>query len=426
MPSPSRRSSCSASSPPSRHDPSTCPALLSSFQAHTALSLPLPNLSTFSPPPCTHLLHCTFFPAQRVCAQVHSCQRSFTVVASSTPPFSHADPFKCFSFPSPSHPFRSAPLVLPRSPIHHPALPQMPAHLDRFLPHDNSFNFFYPPSPCLPIFYLPPPASLPAPRFTTPHCDISPLPFKSFNCFLLPSPSSLPLPLLQPHSPSPSPRFTTLLSDMCPSTSGASPSDVAASHSLALRALALAAQPLHTHSEPHSTQPHHIHLKPDAHLLPWGHDRSHPDPAYSDTGVVGSRGRGARESAGEAAREAGAAAGAEAERAAAWTGPVAAAEAVEGPSARVRGGREAEGRSVEGRGEGGAAAQGGVLAVGGHMVVKLLEGDDTPVYVAACRQLFSSVTRLRPKATRVSSREIYVIAKGFRPRGSHPQGFAGF
>ncbi|CAI6002555.1 unnamed protein product [Closterium sp. NIES-65] len=200
---------------------------------------------------------------------------------------------------------------------------------------------------------------------------------------------------LQPHSSSPSSRFTTLLSDMFPSTSGASPSDVATSHSLALRALALAAQPFHKHSEPHSTHSHHhthsqqngshllhsglhtFHPSPPesfdarpAHPHPSTHNRSHPDPAYPDTGGGGSRGTGAREPAGEAAREAGA------ERAAAGTECVAAV--VERPSARVQGAQQVGGRSAQGCGEGGAAAQGGVLAVGGHMVVKLLEGDDTP------------------------------------------------
>ncbi|CAI5995106.1 unnamed protein product [Closterium sp. NIES-64] len=232
----------------------------------------------------------------------------------------------------------------------------------------------------------------------------------------------------------------------------------------------------------HPSPPESFDARP-AHPHPSTHNRSHPDPAYPDTGGGGSRGTGAREPAGEAAREAGA------ERAAAGTECVAAV--VERPSARVQGAQQVGGRSAQGCGEGGAAAQGGVLAVGGHMVVKLLEGDDTPgtvvggggqwwavvgsggqygdaagiggresgntpceevnatlpsvpinhrwlaniplstpspldfppAYVAACRPLFSSVTRLRPKATRASSREIYVIAKGFR---GVPKGFEGF
>ncbi|GJP41242.1 hypothetical protein CLOM_g911 [Closterium sp. NIES-68] len=210
---------------------------------------------------------------------------------------------------------------------------------------------------------------------------------------------------LQPHLPFP-PRFSTLLSDMCPSTSGASPSDAAASHSLARRALALAAHSLYTPSEPLTSHPWHSQ-PPNTHASHthrFKRHGSHSLPACTDSGSGESRGAGAAAVA--TAKDPGAVAGAD--------GAAARAQSSGGAAARGQGGEEESRGLAEGPCDRVSAAKGGVLAVGGHMVVKILESEDTPDYVGDCRQLFSSVTRLRPKATRPSSREIYVIAKGFR------------
>ncbi len=54
------------------------------------------------------------------------------------------------------------------------------------------------------------------------------------------------------------------------------------------------------------------------------------------------------------------------------------------------------------------------LCSGGCFVVKLLEGGDVPDFVKMMRECFSKVERLRPKATRKVSTEIFVIGLGFR------------
>lgn len=83
----------------------------------------------------------------------------------------------------------------------------------------------------------------------------------------------------------------------------------------------------------------------------------------------------------------------------------------------------------------------GVLRVGGHLVIKLLESEDAKggfvvsfwfiwlcicylmnrfdIFVAEinqiCKPLFAKSSWLRPKATRPSSREIYLICQGLKP-----------
>ncbi|XP_076914520.1 uncharacterized protein LOC143573561 [Bidens hawaiensis] len=54
----------------------------------------------------------------------------------------------------------------------------------------------------------------------------------------------------------------------------------------------------------------------------------------------------------------------------------------------------------------------GILNTGGHLIVKLLESDDTKELIKICKPLFTKSSWLRPKATRSNSREIYLICQG--------------
>ncbi|ESQ41337.1 hypothetical protein EUTSA_v10014583mg [Eutrema salsugineum] len=56
----------------------------------------------------------------------------------------------------------------------------------------------------------------------------------------------------------------------------------------------------------------------------------------------------------------------------------------------------------------------GVLRHGGHLVIKLLESEDAQDFARICKPIFHKASWLRPKATRSSSREIYLICQGFR------------
>lgn len=56
----------------------------------------------------------------------------------------------------------------------------------------------------------------------------------------------------------------------------------------------------------------------------------------------------------------------------------------------------------------------GVLKAGGHLVVKLLESEDIQELSRICKPLFKKSSWLRPKATRSSSREIYLICQGLK------------
>ncbi|CAH9113284.1 unnamed protein product [Cuscuta europaea] len=58
----------------------------------------------------------------------------------------------------------------------------------------------------------------------------------------------------------------------------------------------------------------------------------------------------------------------------------------------------------------------GILQLGGHLVIKLLESEDTKEICEICKPLFRKTSWLRPKATRSSSREIYLICQGLRSR----------
>ncbi|XP_062092654.1 uncharacterized protein LOC133798402 [Humulus lupulus] len=56
----------------------------------------------------------------------------------------------------------------------------------------------------------------------------------------------------------------------------------------------------------------------------------------------------------------------------------------------------------------------GLLQRGGHLVIKLLESEDGQEFGRICKPLFRKASWLRPKATRSSSREIYLICQGLQ------------
>lgn len=64
----------------------------------------------------------------------------------------------------------------------------------------------------------------------------------------------------------------------------------------------------------------------------------------------------------------------------------------------------------------------GVLRVGGHCTMKVLEGGEFPELLNEVRSLFRDVKGLKPKASRDVSREIFIIAHGYKGavlRGEH-------
>ncbi|GAB2216422.1 hypothetical protein Droror1_Dr00024195 [Drosera rotundifolia] len=56
----------------------------------------------------------------------------------------------------------------------------------------------------------------------------------------------------------------------------------------------------------------------------------------------------------------------------------------------------------------------GLLVSRGNLVMKLLESEDTQEFGKICTPIFRKSSWLRPKATRSSSREIYLICQGLR------------
>lgn len=56
----------------------------------------------------------------------------------------------------------------------------------------------------------------------------------------------------------------------------------------------------------------------------------------------------------------------------------------------------------------------GVLKVGGHCTMKVLEGEEFPELLRETRALFRDVKGLKPKASRDVSREIFIVAGGYK------------
>jgi 23S rRNA (uridine2552-2'-O)-methyltransferase len=61
-----------------------------------------------------------------------------------------------------------------------------------------------------------------------------------------------------------------------------------------------------------------------------------------------------------------------------------------------------------------------LLADGGNLVMKVFEGEAYPDLLARGRRLFDSARGFRPKASRGESREMYIIAHGYRGRDAEP------
>ena len=61
-----------------------------------------------------------------------------------------------------------------------------------------------------------------------------------------------------------------------------------------------------------------------------------------------------------------------------------------------------------------------LLAPGGRLVMKTLEGAETPPLLAETRRAFDSARLFKPKASRGASRETYVVAEGYRGPPAKP------
>jgi 23S rRNA (uridine2552-2'-O)-methyltransferase len=55
-----------------------------------------------------------------------------------------------------------------------------------------------------------------------------------------------------------------------------------------------------------------------------------------------------------------------------------------------------------------------VLRAGGHMVMKVFEGEEYPRLLRQTQRLFADVKGLKPEASRDASREMFIIGKDFR------------
>jgi 23S rRNA (uridine2552-2'-O)-methyltransferase len=56
-----------------------------------------------------------------------------------------------------------------------------------------------------------------------------------------------------------------------------------------------------------------------------------------------------------------------------------------------------------------------VLRTGGHMTMKVFEGEEYPALLRETQRLFREVRGFKPKASREVSSEMYIVAHGFRP-----------
>ncbi|MCL4234807.1 MAG: RlmE family RNA methyltransferase [Deltaproteobacteria bacterium] len=66
------------------------------------------------------------------------------------------------------------------------------------------------------------------------------------------------------------------------------------------------------------------------------------------------------------------------------------------------------------------AAAAAHLRAGGDFLCKVFQGGDTKTWIDEIRRTFNSVDLVRPDAVRRDSREIYVLARGFRPTSGMP------
>ena len=57
-----------------------------------------------------------------------------------------------------------------------------------------------------------------------------------------------------------------------------------------------------------------------------------------------------------------------------------------------------------------------VLKPGGFFLAKIFQGEGFDPFLMALRQSFDKVVIRKPKASRPKSREVYLLAKGFRGR----------
>lgn len=56
-----------------------------------------------------------------------------------------------------------------------------------------------------------------------------------------------------------------------------------------------------------------------------------------------------------------------------------------------------------------------VLAPGGNLLVKIFQGEGFDEYLKRLRAQFDKVSSRKPKASRARSREVYLLARGYRP-----------
>lgn len=61
-----------------------------------------------------------------------------------------------------------------------------------------------------------------------------------------------------------------------------------------------------------------------------------------------------------------------------------------------------------------------VLRAGGHLVMKVFEGEEYPRLLRETQRVFAEVKGLKPEASRDASREMFIIAKGYRPPPTRP------
>ena len=59
---------------------------------------------------------------------------------------------------------------------------------------------------------------------------------------------------------------------------------------------------------------------------------------------------------------------------------------------------------------------GDVLKPGGAFVTKMFQGEGADAFIAAAKTRFEKTKVFKPEASRAGSREVYLVAKGFKPK----------